>query len=53
MQGLATNDKQLLCGKGMVDAIYSEQIVEDYQFELEKLKKKQTAKQNMKKFSQT
>lgn len=30
-----------------------EQIVEDYQFELEKLKKKQTAKQNMKKFSQT
>lgn len=31
MQGLATNDKQLLCGKGMVDAIYSEQIVQDYE----------------------
>lgn len=30
MQGLVTNDKQLLYGKEMVDAIYSEQIVQDY-----------------------
>lgn len=30
MQGLVTNDKQLLYGKEMVEAIYSEQIVQDY-----------------------
>lgn len=31
MQELVTNDRQLLYGKEIVDAIYSEQIVQDYE----------------------
>ena len=31
MQGLAANESQILYGEDIVDAIYSDQIVQDYE----------------------